>query len=141
MDLHITVSDDMFKEVIDKELAALKPEDLHEVIVEAVKTYFAENKYAVEHLLFGQTRTSYDCNNPSEFTKAVISSCDFSELQPEVDKSIELLKGRFDSILKSLILDSMTKSICDSYGFQQSIRNTISQMHWEAEQERRRYNS
>ena len=140
MDLHITVSDEQFKEIIDKELAALKPEEIHDVIIEAFKTYFTENKYAVEHLLFGQTRTSYDVDKPSEFTKAVIESCDFSELQPEVDKSIELLKGRFNSILKSLILDSMTKTICDSYGFQQSIRNTISQMHWEADQQSRGFN-
>ena len=133
MEIKITVDESMFKDVLDKELNALTPEEIHEVLVSCIKEYFTQNNYAnIEKLI--TTTNNYGWGGTdktvSEFTNKLIASCDYSGLQEVVDKAVEDIKDKHEYIMKDLIRDMIVKSLTDSFAFKSSVENSIREYLW-----------
>ena len=59
MEIKITVDESQFKEVLEGELKALKPEEIHEVLVQCIGEYFRQNDYAAIKGLLVENPDSY----------------------------------------------------------------------------------
>jgi len=126
MELKIEVNDEMFKDVAEKSLNALKPEQVTEIMQQALLEYFRKDDYkAVEGILVDAKRSDYWNKEPSEFTKKIIESCDMSSLQEVVDKCIDQLKDKYDTILMSILTDMLTSGFTNNYAFQESLKTAI----------------
>ena len=126
MELKIEVNDEMFKDVAEKSLNALKPEQVTEIMQQALLEYFRKDNYkAIEGILVDSSRSDYWNKEPSEFTKKIIKSCDMSSLQEVVDKCIDQLKDKYDTILMSILTDMLTSGFTNNYAFQESLKTAI----------------
>ena len=125
MEIKFEVSDEMFKEVAENSLKALTPEQLTEICQQAVLEYFRKNNYEpVEKLIVDKGTYGWDYD-ASNFTKRIIKSCDFSNLQEIVDKCIEQLSNKYDVLLKNIIADMLVTGLTDNYAFREALRNKI----------------
>ena len=126
MELKIEVNDEMFKDVAEKSLNALKPEQITEIMQQALLEYFRKDNYkAIEGIIVNTSRSDYWSKEPSAFTKRIIESCDMSSLQEVVDKCIDQLKNKYNTILMRILTDMLTSSLTNNYTFQESLRNAI----------------
>ena len=127
MEIKINVDESMFKNVLENELKALKPEEIHEVLVECIKNYFTQNNYEnINKLLFEKNGAHYGPTIiSSDFTKAMIESCDYSELQEIVNESIKILKNDYKNILNNILTDALIHGLVNSYTMTSVLRDTI----------------
>ena len=126
MELKIEVNDEMFKDVAEKSLNTLKPEQVTEIMQQALLEYFRKDNYkAIEGILVDTSRSDYWNKEPSAFTKKIIESCDMSSLQEVVDKCIDQLKDKYDTILIRILTDMLTTGFIDNYAFRDSLKTTI----------------
>lgn len=123
MEVKINVDESQFKDLLENELKALKPEELHEVMIECIKGYFTQNNYENLEPFLVKTKTQYgwDEKSASDFTKSIIAGCDYSKLQDIVDLCIDKLKGNYYDILKSILLESIVSGLTRSNKFQDEI--------------------
>ena len=126
MQLVLNVSDDVFKDSIQDQISAIDPKDLQGALLDAIRTYFTENKQAVEKLLFDQDRWS-NYREPSAILKTAMASLDYSELQSLADASIELLKSRYESLLRDMLMQQIAEQLTDTYSFRQQLQLAIQQ--------------
>ena len=105
-------------------MSAVSADEMHDALVKAVNDYFANNPKEIERLIFPYS--SYDrYHEPSQLLKDMVKSCDFSELQPVVDACVQSVKIRHEELLKSLILELISKSLVETYGFREQLNQTI----------------
>lgn len=124
MQLVLNISDEQFKDSIQDQIKAIDPKDLQGALVSAIKTYFTEDKYALEKLLFVQQ--SYGSNKePSDILKNAMASLDYSELQPLVDDSIKLLRERYDRLLRDMLMQQIAEQLTKTYSFQSELQMAI----------------
>lgn len=124
MQVVINISDEKFDSVIKDQLSAISADEMHDALVKAVNDYFANNPKEIERLIFPYS--SYDrYHEPSQLLKDMVKSCDFSELQPVVDACVQSVKIRHEELLKSLILELISKSLVETYGFREQLNQTI----------------
>ena len=126
MDITINVDESQFKEILDKELKALKPEELHEVLIQCIKEYFTIDNYKnLEHLLVENRGGYYGNKVPTEFTIALVKSCDYSKLQEVADACCEKLKTDHDTILKEIMLNAIVSGLTNNFYIHDMISTTI----------------
>ena len=125
MELKVQVSDELFKDVAENSLRALKPEQLTEICQQAILEFFKRNNYDnVEKLIVDKGNYSWDYK-ASDFTHRIIESCDFSKLQEVVDKCIEELTNNYESMIKNIIADMICNGLTNNYAFQESLKHII----------------
>lgn len=126
MEIKINVDESMFKDILENELKALKPEEIHEVLVECIKNYFTQNNYEnINKLLFKKSSGYGPTIISSDFTNAMIKSCDYSELQEIVNESIKILKNDYKNILNNILTDALIYGLTNSYTMNSVLRDTI----------------
>lgn len=126
MELKIEVNDEMFKDVAEKSLNALKPEQITEIMQQALLEYFRKDNYkAVESIMVNTSRSDYWNKEPTAFTKRIIESCDMSSLQEVIDKCIDQLKDKYNTILMRILTDMLISGLTNNYAFQESLKNII----------------
>lgn len=124
MEVTIKVDETQFKDVLEKELYALKPEELHNTIIECIKEYFSANNYeAVKKLIV--FRESWGAEKATDFTNKAIASCDYSELQEIVDRAIEELKTNYKRLLLDALINCIAKGLSETYTMQSLMSSTI----------------
>lgn len=124
MQVVINISDEKFDSVIKDQLSAVSTDEMHDALVKAVNDYFANNPKEIERLIFPYN--SYDrYHEPSELLKDMVKSCDFSGLQPIVDACVQSVKTSHEEILKTLILEMISRSLVETYGFRDQLTQTI----------------
>ena len=132
MDVTISVDEEMFKEIVEKELAALPKEKIQEILVKAIEAYFSKNNYEmIDKLLI--EKNSYKWDNPdcpTEFTKQLIQNTDCSKLQDIVDKCIEKLSNNYEKILITMLTDIFTQGLMDNYNFHSQLKRAINDELW-----------
>ena len=132
MDVTINVDEEMFKEVLEKELVALPKEKIQEILVKAIEAYFSKNNYEmIDKLLI--EKNSYKWDNPdcpTEFTKQLIENTDHSKLQDIVDKCIEKLSNNYEKILITMLTNIFTQGLVDDYNFQTQLKKIINDELW-----------
>lgn len=127
MEVKIQVDETKFKDVLENELDAFNPEDLHDIIAECIGEYFRENNYkALEKIMFD---SGFYRDTPSALLKEAITKCDYSGLQDVVDAMIDRLRNNYQDILSEVLWSQISKALVNSYGLQDSmgiaIRNAI----------------
>lgn len=124
MQVVINISDEKFDSVIKDQLSAISTDEMHDALVKAVNDYFANNPKEIERLIFPYS--SYDrYHEPSQLLKDMVKSCDFSGLQPVVDACVQSVKTSHEEILKTLILEMISRSLVETYGFRDQLTQTI----------------
>jgi len=137
MEIKITVDESQFKEVLEGELKALKPEEIHEVLVQCIGEYFRQNDYAaIKGLLVeNPDRYGWDSRKSANvFTQKIIESCDMSGLQDVVDKSLDVLKNDYKELLNQLLLNAIMGGLMNKWDIDSRLRETVTQILWEREQ-------
>ena len=127
MEVKINVDESQFKDLLENELKALKPEELHEIMLECIKGYFTQNNYENLEPLLVKTKNQYGWaeRSASDFTRGIIAGCDYSKLQDVVDLCIDKLKENHDHILKEILLESIVSGLTSSYRFKDEIDSAI----------------
>ena len=125
MQLVLNISDEQFKDSIQDQIKAIDPKDLQGALVSAIKTYFTEDKYALEKLLFVQQSYGYSNKEPSDILKNAMAALDYSELQPLVDDSIKLLRERYDRLLRDMLMQQIAEQLTKTYSFQSELQMAI----------------
>lgn len=124
MQVVINISDEKFDSVIKDQLSVISADEMHDALVKAINDYFANNPKEIERLIFPYN--SYErSHEPSQLLKDMVKSCDFSELQPVVDACVQSVKTRHEELLKTLILEMISSSLVNTYGFREQISQTI----------------
>lgn len=128
MEIKINVDESMFKDVLDKELKALTPEQIHEIICKALETYLSKPD-VMESLVF--RKDSYYGNKyPSEIMKETFKSIDLKTECTEVTSSVmTALKANGGKILIDLVISAFANSlfnqICNRDEFNAAIDNNV----------------
>lgn len=129
MEIKINVDENMFSEVVESELKALKPEEIKEVVLKCISEYLRSNNYeAIKELMTTESKSSYGYYSNRElslFAQKAIEECDFSELQDVVDKSISLVKENYKDLLMNCITKSLVEALTNNYAFQDGIKRSI----------------
>lgn len=136
MQLIINVDETMYKDILDKELKALSHEDLKEVIIECIKEYFTKDNFKnLKNLIVMESGSSWDRKEtPTLFTKKLIESCDYSELQSIVNKSIEDLNKNHHSILEELLLNAIVRGLFNTYSFSKELESSVREILMQSQQ-------
>lgn len=125
MEVKFEISDEMFKDVAENSLKALKPEQLTEICQQAILEFLKKDDYEnISKLIVDKGKYGWDFKE-SEFTRKIIASCDFSKLQEFVDKCIEELINNYENIIKDIIADTLANGLTNNYAFNESLRHTI----------------
>lgn len=127
MEVKIQVDETKFKDVLENELDAFSPEDLHDIIAECIGEYFRNNNYkAIEKIMFDQ---GFCRDTLSTLLKEAVTKCDYSGLQDVVDAMIEKLRNNYQDVLAEVLWLQISKTLANSYSIQDSmgiaIRNAI----------------
>ena len=112
MDITINIDENMFAEVIEKELKSLPPEKLQDIIVSAIQKYFEENgDVIIKNLLLRKSEYGYCHSEPTGFMREIVKNADYSKLNDFVNKSIDLLSTNYNSILKEVLADALISGL------------------------------
>lgn len=123
MEIKIEVSDDMFTELAEKELKALTPEQLQEVILNGISKSLEANDYKlVNDLLFERGIGSKDFTS---LAKQMVASADYSKLQGVVDKCIEEIQTNYRNILIDVLTNSLVSGLMNSYEMYQKLHDSV----------------
>lgn len=121
MEIKLNVDETQLKEVLDKQLAALTPEQLTDLIKECVTNYLRQNNGEAIKSLFienegiGYTNYSYYGKKPTRLTEEIVKKINFSDVtDPIVAEMKEELRTNSRSILEGVILKALTKSLFDT---------------------------
>ena len=123
MEVKIQVDETKFKDVLENELAAFSPEDLHDIIAECIGEYFRSNNYkAIEKIMFDQ---GFYRDTPSALLKEAVTKCDYSGLQDVADAMIDRLKNNYQDVLAEVLWMQISKALVNSYALQDSMSVAI----------------
>lgn len=124
MEVKINVDESMFKDVLDKELKALTPEQIHEIICKALETYLAKPD-VMEGLLFHKD-SYYGNKHPSDLMKETFKSIDLKSECAEVTSSVmTALKANGGKILIDLVISAFAHSLFNQLCHQNEFEMTI----------------
>ena len=116
MELKINIDETQFKDVMEKELKALTPDQLAEIFKETIKQYLLSDNAAAIKNLFIDRNYSYGSSStkPTALTQKIVEKIDFKqELDPVVQEIKNELLGNSRNILESVMIKAMAKSIAD----------------------------
>jgi hypothetical protein len=126
MEVKINVSEDQFKELLEKELKNLSKETIQNILVECIKGYFSEdNKRNLENIFLVRGNSYGTSYQPSRFLESILEKCDFSGLQEVVDNCIKDLKENYDHILIKVLSSMISESLSSTYNFKYAVQNEI----------------
>lgn len=123
MEVKIQVDETKFKDVLENELDAFSPEDLHDIIAECIGEYFRDNNYkALEKIMFD---SGFYRDTPSALLKEAITKCDYSGLQDVADAMIDRLKNNYQDVLAEVLWMQIAKTLANSYSIQDGMNTAI----------------
>lgn len=128
MDITISIDENMFAEVIEKELKALPSEKLQDIIVSAIQKYFEENgNTIIRDLLLRKSEYGYYYRSePTDFMREIVKNADYSKLNDFVNKSIDLLSTNYDSVLKEVLADALISGLtANNFNYRDNLSEVI----------------
>ena len=112
----INVEDDENKEIVEKGIKALKPEQLQETIVSAIGDFLKANNYNILKNILFERKSNYDSTLvPSRFLDNIIRSLNYSELQVMLDKIIDELSNNYKEVLVAGMSDLLINRLTSDY--------------------------
>lgn len=136
MELKIVVDNNMFEDVVEKELKALSQEQIKEIVVAGIKEYLKESDN-VKKLFFRQDRTNWGSSvtytEPSslliEMFKNYDISADVEDIKDEITKTI---KNDAANIVQKLFVQAISEALADklrdSTNFNYMLMDSVSQI-------------
>lgn len=121
MKIELNIDETQLKDVLDKQLAALTPEQLTDLIKECITNYLKQNDGEAIKALFienenrGYSYGSYYGSRPTKLTEKIVEKIDFTDVaDPIVAEMKEELRTNSREILEGVILKALAKSISDT---------------------------
>ena len=131
MQVTINVDDNMFSEVASKELAALKSEDIKEIIVQCLGEYLRKDDYKNISQLIVLRESPYGREYFTPLMNDMIQHADYSKLQDIVDACIAKMKTEYAALLQNALTEALVGGLANSYGMQQAMKDAAHQMLWQ----------
>ncbi len=126
MQIVANVDDELFNEIVTKEIENIPSEKLQEIIIDAIKGYFSANNYEKASLLvYKKESYGYRQEVPTDFAERIIRDCDYSKLQEVVDAAIEDLKTNHERLLREILMETLATGLINNYSFQTGLREAI----------------
>lgn len=125
MELKINIDESMFKNVIEKELAAFSREELHEIVRECIVTALRDNE-TLTALFVRPRRYSYEQVEPTEIVRQAAAAIDLSPAYDEIRESmIADLKNNHHELLERVMMRSIIAGLCDDWRFRSSVEESV----------------
>lgn len=102
MELHITINDDRYNELLQKELEAFDKKEIANIIALSLKEYFS-NKEVIERYLIKKDYYSSDKYVASDIVKSVLNDVDLTDVKNEIKNAIIASITKDNSIVKDVI--------------------------------------
>lgn len=127
MEVKIDISEDQFKELLEKELNDLPKETIQNILTECIKGYFSkDHSQVLENIFIVKTdRYSNYATKPSPFLVSMLEECDFSGLQEVVDNCIKDLKENYEQILIKVISSMISESLFNTHNFKFAVESVV----------------
>lgn len=132
MELKINIDETQFKDVMEKELKALTPEQLTDIFKEAIKQYLlSDNASAIKNLFVDKDYGYHSCGNrPTALTQNIVAKIDFKqELDPVIQEIKNELLGNSREILEATMFKAIAKSIIDTYQAEGWFEQSFTMLH------------
>lgn len=131
MEVKINVDESRIPEILEKELNALNPQEIHEVVIECIKQYLSQDNYKNTERLFvyeEKDHYGYYHDKPTILMDKILKEdMDYSSLQSVVDKCIDELKNNYEHLLIKVITEMIASSLADTHSMRDVILNAIYQ--------------
>ncbi len=129
MEVKISVDESRIPEILEKELNALNPKEIHEVVMQCIKEYLSLDNYKnTERLFIYKQETYYGSTQdaPTELLYKILKeNIDYSSLQNVVDNCIDEIKNNYESLLIKVITDMIATSLLTTHNMQEILSKTI----------------
>jgi hypothetical protein len=131
MEVKINIDETMFKDVVEKELAAIPAEKIQEVILEAMKKLLTENGN-MRGLFVKEEKPQYSSYVNYTATPLLYKAAEKFNLDPaftDIEQQIiEELKVNYPKILTEVLSNVLLRGFCQGNDFRMAIQTTIMQM-------------
>lgn len=128
MELKINIDESMFKDVLEKELAAFSHEELHEIIRQCIVTALRDNE-TLKGLFVRPKRYSYDSSEPTQIVQQAAAAIDLSPAYDEIrELMIAELKNNHRELLERVMMRSIVAGLCDDWQFRSAMESAVNQV-------------
>lgn len=129
MEVKINVDESRIPEILEKELNALNPKEIHEIVIECIKQYLSQNNYENTERLFVYKKKDYygyEKDEPTDLLYNILKeNMDYSSLQNIVDKCIDEIKNNYESLLIRIFTEMIASSLNNTHNMQEILSRTI----------------
>ena len=127
MNITINIDENMFGEVIEKELKALPKEKIQDIIIQGIGEYLRIDDYKNIKPLIVKNHNGYSYydNEPSDLLIDIMKRTDVSKLQDIADKCIDALSNDYDHILVKVLSNILITGLLSSSNMRDSLDDVI----------------
>lgn len=122
-----------FNKVITEQLDALKPEEIKDIITNAIKEMLHEDDNKIlKNILVKEHRNVYNgytTYEASDLLKHILESFDYSAGQDLVDDLVKDLRENNKSIIEDIMLNLLIKGITNNTAFYEEMKDILRQIH------------
>jgi len=129
MELKIQIDETMFKDIIEKELAAFSQEELHEIIRGMIEESMRSQNYLRE-LFFRKEKKWYGSDEYNYVPGALLINAsktfDLSPAYKEIqDGFVNELKNNYKDVLHQVMLSMFVNGLTNTYDFHNAVRDSV----------------
>ena len=123
----LNVDEEMLKEILDKGVKELSPEECKDIVSKALISVLEEDDYRLAKQLLVEKSDNYYSSREkaSDLTKNLINSADNGKLQKVVDTMIDTLQNEYKTILKEVIAESLIETFKNTILYRNDIMKDI----------------
>lgn len=121
MKVEIEVSEEKFKQIIEKEIDAFSKEELHEIIRNCIVN--ALQKFPLKKLFVNE---GYCREEPTQVLIEAAKSIDLSPAYEDIqNKIITMLKDNYQELLEKVMLSVIINGLTNNNNFRETINKTV----------------
>lgn len=136
MELKIVVDNNMFEDVVEKELRALSTDQIKEIVIAGIKEYLKETD-SVKKLFFREDRANWGSSvtytEPSKLLIEMFRNYDISaDVEDIKDEITKVIKNDAANIVQKLFVQALSEALADklrdSSNFNYMLMDSVSQI-------------
>lgn len=132
MQVQITVSDDQFKDIIEKELKALTQEEVHDLVITMMKQYIIDNPDFCKDIFVQKKHNKYDFSSydePTDILRSIVKEIDISDdIEPIKNELVKCIMENCKEIVEKLISNAISEALVNSFKDISSFKNVMYEM-------------
>lgn len=132
MQVQITVRDDQFKDIIEKELKALTQEEVHDLVITMMKQYIIDNPDFCKGIFVQKKHHRYDFSSydePTDILRSIIKEIDISDdIEPIKNELVKCIMENCKEIVEKLISNAISEALVNSFKDISSFKNVMYEM-------------